>query len=242
MLPYSSTHWWDGPTTLWYGLGPYELTVWTQGAGSGAISSSPAGIGCPEICRANFDVGTVVALSAAADASSIFMGWSGACSGTGSCQVTIDQTNSVTATFARESFNLTVATAGTGSGQVNSTPSGIVCGDSCQASFDAGTVVTLIATPDASSIFTDWSGACSGTGSCQVTIDQTRSVTASFAVNALPQASFTLVCTGVHCSLNGSGSTDSDGFIVGYSWEFGDGTTGSGASVQHVYREPAPTS
>jgi PKD repeat protein len=36
-------------------------------------------------------------------------------------------------------------------------------------------------------------------------------------------------------SFSGSGSTDSDGSIVGWSWNFGDGTTGSGATVSHVY-------
>ncbi|MGH7895445.1 MAG: PKD domain-containing protein [Candidatus Binatia bacterium] len=36
-------------------------------------------------------------------------------------------------------------------------------------------------------------------------------------------------------TLNGSGSSDLDGTIVSYSWAFGDGTTGSGVSVAHVY-------
>ena len=38
-------------------------------------------------------------------------------------------------------------------------------------------------------------------------------------------------------TLNGSGSTDSDGSIAAYNWNFGDGTTGSGnASTSHVYQ------
>jgi PKD repeat protein len=239
MLPYSSAHWWDGPTTLWYGLGPYELTVSTLGAGAGAVSSSPAGIGCPEICRATFDIGTVVTLSAAPDASSVFTGWSGDCSGTGSCQLTIDPTNSeVIATFAREPFDLTVAKAGTGSGQVNSTPSGIACGDSCQASFEAGTVVALTATPDATSTFTGWSGDCSGFGSCQVTLDRGRSVTATFALNKSPHANFSLACAGLTCSADGSGSADSDGTIVAYGWSFGDGSGGTGKTASHTYAHP----
>lgn len=36
-------------------------------------------------------------------------------------------------------------------------------------------------------------------------------------------------------SFSGAGSTDSDGQIVSYAWDFGDGTTGSGVSVSHAY-------
>lgn len=56
--------------------------------------------------------------------------------------------------------------------------------------------------------------------------------------NAPPVASFTFSCTGLTCSFNGSGSRDSDGTIMNYAWNFGDGATGSGATVIHKY--PAP--
>ncbi len=36
-------------------------------------------------------------------------------------------------------------------------------------------------------------------------------------------------------SLNGSQSSDPDGTIVSYAWDFGDGTNGTGASVSHSY-------
>jgi hypothetical protein len=36
-------------------------------------------------------------------------------------------------------------------------------------------------------------------------------------------------------TLNGSGSSDSDGSIASYSWNFGDGTTASGPMVSHTY-------
>ncbi len=233
--PYSSTAWWDGPTAQWYNLGPYSLTVSKQGAGSGQVSSSPPGISCGYSCQASFDAGTPVTLTATPDASSIFTGWSGDCSGTGSCQVTIDQARSVTATFALKAFDLTVSKQGAGSGQVSSSPTGISCGDGCQASFTAGTAVTLTATPDASSIFTGWSGDCSGTDTCQVTMDQARSVTATFALNAPPHASFTVACAGLSCSFDGSGSGDPDGSIATYAWDFGDGASGSGQTVSHTY-------
>jgi len=36
-------------------------------------------------------------------------------------------------------------------------------------------------------------------------------------------------------SFNGSGSSDVDGTIASYVWDFGDGTTGTGVSVSHYY-------
>jgi VCBS repeat-containing protein len=38
-------------------------------------------------------------------------------------------------------------------------------------------------------------------------------------------------------SFDGSGSSDVDGTIVSYDWDFGDGTTGSGATPSHTYAE-----
>jgi uncharacterized delta-60 repeat protein len=76
---------------------------------------------------------------------------------------------------------LRVAKAGNGSGTVTSGPKGIACGSTCSAPF-AAVPVTLTATASAKSIFAGWSGACSGTGKCKVTMDSDRSVTATFKV------------------------------------------------------------
>jgi len=40
-------------------------------------------------------------------------------------------------------------------------------------------------------------------------------------------------------SFDGSGSSDPDGTVVAWSWDFGDGSTGNGMSVQHTYSSPA---
>mgnify|MGYP006287533825 CR=1 FL=1 len=53
--------------------------------------------------------------------------------------------------------------------------------------------------------------------------------------NAAPTASFTSSCTDLTCDFDGSGSTDSDGSIASYDWDFGDGTTGTGQTVSHTY-------
>jgi YVTN family beta-propeller protein len=82
---------------------------------------------------------------------------------------------------------LSVTIAGNGSGTVTSNPPGIECGfsllhgNSCSASFAPGTAVTLTAAPNSPSTFAGWSGACSGTGSCILTMSAADSVTATFA-------------------------------------------------------------
>ena len=53
-------------------------------------------------------------------------------------------------------------------------------------------------------------------------------------VDTAPVASFTVSCTNLACSFNGSGSTDDKG-IASYAWTFGDSTGGNGASVSKTY-------
>ena len=77
------------------------LKVSQTGAGTGTVTSSPAGIDCGLTCVASFDDGTQVTLTASPDTGSTFTGWSGGgCSGTGNCQVTVTTDTTVTATFA----------------------------------------------------------------------------------------------------------------------------------------------
>jgi hypothetical protein len=89
---------------------------------------------------------------------------------------------SVTATFALQTFVLTVTKSG--SGTVTSSPAGIDCGATCSTSFTNGTVVSLTATPASGFNFAGWGGSCSGTGACSVTMSAARTVTAAFAVNS----------------------------------------------------------
>ena len=167
-------------------LSSIELTVQKAGTGGGTVTSSPAGISCGVACTGSFESGTSVTLAAKPEANSLFAGWSGACSGTSTCAISLAIQTSVTATFnASEpppaTVQLTVTTFGTGTGTVTSAPAGISCGLMCSASFATGTSVLLNANPSASSTFTGWTGACSGTEPCSLTLVSDTSVWANLS-------------------------------------------------------------
>jgi len=184
----------DKQITASFDLNP-DLTVQLPGNGNGAVSSNPAGIDCPSTaCDARFLPGTVVSLTAAPTSGTTFVGWGGACSGTGLCSVTMNSDQNVTATFTEPVLNLTVT--GNGNGNVMSSPGGVSCGVACSQSvpFPMGTKVTLTASAASGSTFTGWSGACVGTGSCSVTMNGDQNVTANiitptFSISASPTPS-----------------------------------------------------
>ena len=91
----------------------YTLSVTKAGTGTGVVTSSPAGINCGSDCTEVYTAGTVVTLTAAPDSSSTFGGWSGACTGTGTCSVTMNGAKNVTATFILKTYSIT-ASAGNG--------------------------------------------------------------------------------------------------------------------------------
>ncbi|MGW3769254.1 PKD domain-containing protein [Actinomadura verrucosospora] len=53
--------------------------------------------------------------------------------------------------------------------------------------------------------------------------------------NQPPTAAFTGDCDGLTCTFNAAGSSDSDGSIASYAWDFGDGGTGTGVAPQHAF-------
>ncbi len=82
--------------------------------------------------------------------------------------------------------------------------------------------------------------AADGTFPITLTITDSSSQTASSTqpvtvANGAPTAAFTSSCATLTCSFDGSASSDADGTVDSYSWEFGDGTTGSGATASHDY-------
>src|SRR5262249_59914903 len=135
---------------------PVTLSVTKTGAGSGVVTSNPAGVNCGIDCSATFLSGTRVVLTATPAAGSLFSGWSGDCASQGNpCTVTMDGARSVTASFG-QAATLVVALAGSGPGTVTSSPAGINCGSGCSEAYALGTAGTLTAFPAAGGGFTGW--------------------------------------------------------------------------------------
>jgi hypothetical protein len=166
-----------------------------QGTGSGAVTSAPTGISCGGSCVADYPEGSVVTLTPQADVGSVFVRWTGACSGSGACSVTMDAARSVSAQFDVRRFRLSITKTPLGLilGSVTSSPAGINCGLLCataSATFPSGTVVTLSPQPIVTASFRGWGGDCTGSGGCVLTMDGDKSVTVDFALLGLiaPQA------------------------------------------------------
>lgn len=162
----------------------YSVVVTKSGTGTGTVvSTSPAnGINCGGDCSEAYPANTIVTLDATATGNSDFIGWSGPCSGAGSCVVTVSSAVMVNAQFNLKQIPLSVILAGTGTGTVTSNPSGIMCSGDCSESYPSGTLVTLTAVAGNASMFTGWSDpGCPGTGTCTVTLTTMTTVTATFA-------------------------------------------------------------
>jgi Divergent InlB B-repeat domain len=164
--------------------GPKELlTVTKSGSGTGTVTSDIGGVNCGSACSGEFEEGEEVTLSAAADANSEFKGWSGACTGLGTCTGTMAEAETVNAEFvlkAPTTFALSITKSGSGAGTVTSTPPGIDCGGACSSQFSSSSSVTLTATAAGGSQFKGWSGACTGIGSCTVSMSAAQSLNAEF--------------------------------------------------------------
>ena len=126
-----------------------------------------------------------------------------------SCVSVVDESTDIT---------LTVIKTGQGSGSIDSAPGGIACGEDCSEVFTAETAVTLTATADAGSVFAGWGGACSGSElTCEVTLNQSTQVTASFESTSAITALQDNVPT---APLSGAAGSNQD-----FSFEVAEGTS-----------------
>ena len=121
-----------------------------------------------------FPPGTVLDIEAKVNPGYSFSAWSGACTGTDAavCAVTMSQGRALTATFTKTHHTLTTIASPPGSGTVG--------GGGLIAVADPATSASLTVTPAANHRFVRWSGACTGTSTCSVTMDADKTVTATF--------------------------------------------------------------
>ena len=150
-------------------------------SGQGGVSSGDGNINCPTVCNHAYVPNSLATLAAVPQPGYAFQGWSGACSGTGYCNVTMNGNLTVNANFIgipQGYVNLSVTVAGNGT--VRSTDGSINCPILCSASYPQNTQVTLNASPGSGATFGGWIGPCTGTASCTVTMTHNYSLTGEF--------------------------------------------------------------
>lgn len=174
----------------------FLLTAATSGTGSGTVKggspAEPTTIDCGVTCEHEYAEGEVVTLTPEAAAGSEFVEWTGACSGTGSCEVTMSAAKSVGAVFAASgpASRLTVFVTGEGSvSAASGSISGCTAagGTACEGQYEGS--VTLTGTPSSGWVLAGWLG-CRHVAAttCQVTVNEEREVTAVFLKEGTPGA------------------------------------------------------
>ena len=149
-----------------YFIGPpmSELTVTKTGNGDGNVTSmNPAGMNCDssmnEMCDIAVPTGMEVTLTVTPDASSIFNGWGGDCSGMGAqTMITVSADSECTAEFTSIQFNVDVSINPPGGGSVTTTPMGINCPGTCSQLFNINSNITFNEMADPDFNFVNWTG------------------------------------------------------------------------------------
>jgi hypothetical protein len=173
----------------------YALSVSKSGNGSGSVKSTNGDpkIDCGSTCSAHYEDQTSVSLVALPAAGSKFDGWSNGCSSSPVCTFAMSEATNIAATFSRSqsSQRIGLTLTGSGSGVVSSSPSGINCPQKCDANFVDGTTVTLTAVGSAGSVFSGWSGGCSGNQkTCSLLATNSATVSATFDPISLAAPTF----------------------------------------------------
>ncbi|MGX8796610.1 InlB B-repeat-containing protein [Fusibacter sp. JL298sf-3] len=160
------------PQTIVYTYAPMTHTLTTAVEGEGSVTGA-----------GTYAEGTEATVTATPAEGWTFVGWEGAVSGTEtSATVTMDADKAVTAVFEEKAVQYTLTTGTTGEGSVTE-----------GGTYEAGTEVTVTATPAEGWTFVGWEGAVSGTEtSATVTMDADKSVTAIFEEIVVEPTEYTL--------------------------------------------------
>ena len=172
---------------------PQAPTLTVVKAGTGTVTSEPAGISCGDGCNttnSTFSSGQEVTLTASAGSNYAFGYWSGVCEGTlPSCTVTMTADLTVSVTFVptaakRKLLKVERVKVSGGDGTIQSHDSTINCGPGatpCKNSYYKDTPVSLFATAKEGSTFMGWKPVtlCPA-ADCTVIMSQARKVRAVF--------------------------------------------------------------
>jgi predicted esterase len=159
----------DGSTSSQYLTITVNAPLSTIITGSGTVHStttpSTPDINCSTACTQLY-VGDIVTMTATPATGFGFTGWGGACSGSGSCSVTMSQAQSVTALFTQLSYSVTASVSGGTGGSITPTGSTVnyggpvtftitpTSGYTLGSLTDNGTLVTATAAANGSSTYT----------------------------------------------------------------------------------------
>jgi len=210
------------PTTSTHNTGSISSVSWNFGDGSTAFSAgSPALISHTYASPGTYTV-TLTLVDSLGNLATV--------------SHSITAAGSPTASFTGPTSGL-AGTAATFDGSASRDPAGLILGYSW--SFGDGT--TSASGPTTSHIYT-----APGTYTVRLTVTDSSGLQSTtshqITVDELPTASFTGPTSGLAGTavrFDGSGSTDPDGSIAGYSWSFGDGTTSAaGPITSHPYSAP----
>jgi hypothetical protein len=165
--------WIDVQDSLWlHRLDQPQFPLAVAMSGSGSVTSDLPGLACPAACTTQWDQGETPTLVPTPARGSRFVGWKGACSGLGYCQLILDAAKQVTAVFGPVAVPVKVSTAGKGK---------VTCKPACSKGFHAGNPLTLRAVAAKGWRFVRWSGGCAGTRPvCSPKTDFALSVRATF--------------------------------------------------------------
>jgi List-Bact-rpt repeat protein len=202
----------------------HKLTVITEGAGSGDVTSEQQpGIECPSTCAAEFGANVNVRLIATPEGGSEVVGWSG-CDAQPSeteCEVKMTGPKEVKVEFGVEHPLLSVIRKGSGTGTVTSSPAGIDCGLTCAFKFDLNDEVTLTAEADEGSVFVGWEGCDAEPSEAECEVEMPggpRKVTATF--DPLPRVTAKSAQPILYREATLRGEVDPAGFPTEYRFEY----------------------
>jgi uncharacterized repeat protein (TIGR02543 family) len=222
-------------------------TILVQVIGHGTVTGTGGTINCGDgatLCYFTTSATSgSVTLTATADSGWTFSpGWSQACGGTSTCELTLDGSNyEATATFSTTPLpgtsTLSVEVTGDSADKGGTVKGGgINCDPSdsdCTWEVTTGSTVTLLQAADPGYAFTGWGGVCAGTDtSCTVSMDADKSVNAAFAASA---ANFTLTV-----SVSGDGTVTGGG--IGCTSAGGAGCSASQGANSNVTLTATPGS
>ncbi|TIC84808.1 PKD domain-containing protein [Nocardioides sp. GY 10113] len=123
-------------------------------------------------------------------------------------------------------------------------PSGTITGDTRALSDRSGGAETALAgfaldpallTTGTNTLAIEVHQSSRGSSDMGLDVELDAQSSATTTTNQSPTAEFAATVDGLDVAFDGSASTDPDGTIAYYSWDFGDGTTGTGVAPTHTY-------